>query len=253
MSAWTRYVRRVVDVIGRVPGVSAMTITNEVNLAVSPNTSDGSYKDADQALIAGIEAAHAEAVHDRKPNLRFGFTYAYRFSPSGDTGFFSALHAGGKAFIRALGFVGVDFYPGSFYPPVMAPGDSYRTDLAQAAGTVRSCLAPLAGIPRTVPLWFTEVGVPVGLLSEAGQAAALIHLISAAQAYSGTFGITDLRWFNLRDSVAEGPEGLIGPLFTNDGLLRSDYSRKPAFATFRALISRYGRRTPPQKRPASRR
>jgi hypothetical protein len=110
----------------------------------------------------------------------------------------------------------------------------------------------MAGIPPRVPLWFTEVGVPVGLQSEAGQAAALAELVHAAQAYSGTFGITDLRWFNLRDSVAEGPEGLVGPLFATDGLLRSDYSRKPAFDVFRGLIASLGQHTVPVRVPPRR-
>jgi hypothetical protein len=254
LAAWRQYVRRVVDVLGRIHGVVAMTITNEVNLAISPNTSDGSYQHAQDALITGIETARTQALHDHLPRLRFGFTYAYRFSPQGDTGFFSYLRShGGRTFTRALGFVGVDFYPGTIYPPVMAPGDTYRTELAQAAGTVRNCLAPLGGIPASVPLWFTEIGVPVGVQSEAGQGAALAELVRAAQAYSGTFGITDLRWFNLRDSVAEGPEGLIGPLFATDGLLRADYSPKPAFTSFRSLIARSGAREPRSKRGAAHR
>ena len=260
LAAWTRYVRRVVDVIGRIHGVVAMTITNEVNIGVSPNTSDGAYQGADDALIEGIEAAHDEAARDRLPGLRFGFTYAYRFGPPGDAALFGYLRAhGGAAFVRALGFVGVDFYPGSFYPPAMVPGSSYTMELAQAAGVVRDCLAPLAGIPASVPLWFTELGVPVGLLSEAGQAAALTELVHAAQAYAGTYGITDLRWFNLRDSIPEGPAGVIGPLFTNDGLLRADYTRKPAFAAFRSGLAvsavAPGRPARPRarRRPAARR
>jgi hypothetical protein len=43
LAAWRRYVRRVVDTFGPNRRVVAMTITNEVNLPVSPNTSDGSY------------------------------------------------------------------------------------------------------------------------------------------------------------------------------------------------------------------
>jgi hypothetical protein len=244
IGAWTRYVRRVVDVLGRLHGVVAMTITNEVNLTVSPNTSDGAYRNADAAVVSGIEAAHDEAGRDHLAALRFGFTYAYRFIPAGDAAFFTALRRlGGTRFARALGFVGVDFYPGSFYPAALEPGASYRTMLAQAAGTVRNCLAPRAGIGRGVPLWFTEVGVPVGVRSEAAQATALAQLVRAAQAYSGTYGITDLRWFNLRDSVAEGRPGQAAPLFATDGLLRANYSRKPAFEALRGLIASLGART----------
>ena len=248
--AWVSYVRHVVDTFGPNRRVVAMTITNEVNVQGSPNTSDGSYSGAQEALIAGIEAAHAEAAKKHFTQLRFGFTYAYRFSPAGDADFFSYLGAhGGRPFLRALGFVGVDFYPGSIYPPVMAPGDTYRAELAQAAGVVRECLAPKAGIGRAVPIWITENGVPTGALSDAQQAAALTQLVQAAHAYSGTFNITDYRWFNLRDSSSSGPATLVGATFSSDGLLRDDYTQKPSFQAYRNLIATLGARVKPPPKP----
>jgi hypothetical protein len=253
IAAWERYVRRVVDELGANPRVVAMTITNEVNVTFSPNTSDGYYRGAEDALIGGIEAARAEALRRGYRRLRFGFTYAYRFTPTADAAFFDYLGAhGGKAFLRALGFVGLDFYPGSIYPPVMLPGDSYRAEMAQALGVVRDCLAPLGHIGARTPIWITENGVPTGLLSDAQQAAALEQLVTAAHDYSGTFNVTDYRWFNLRDSVSSGPLTLIGATFSSDGLLRSDYSAKPSFATYRALIAALGRSTPStsRERPA---
>jgi hypothetical protein len=250
IAAWDAYVRRVVDAFGPNPRVVAMTITNEVNVPVSPNTSDGSFADADQALVSGIEAAHAEAVSRGYRQLRFGFTYAYRFSPSGDAAMFQYLGShGGAAFRRALGFVGLDFYPGSFYPPVMAPGDTYRAEMAQALGVVRDCLAPMAGIGAGVPIWLTENGVPTGVLSDAQQASALAQLVRAAYAYSGTFNVTDYRWFNLRDAVSSGPETLSGLTFASDGLLRSDYTRKPSFGDYRSLIAQLGAHAPPSAKP----
>jgi hypothetical protein len=244
IAGWTRYVRHVVDVLGRRRGVVAMTITNEVNLNFSPNTSDGAYSGARDALIAGIEAARAQADRDGLRRLRFGFTYAYRMPQ--DTDFFSYLGShGGTAFRRALSFIGLDFYPGSVYPPAMAPGETFRSDLAQAAGVLRGCFAPLAGIGRSVPIWITETGVPSGGSGgETGQAAGLRELITAASELSGTFGITDLRWFNLRDSVTGSPEDAVGPAFASDGLLRDDYSAKPSFAAFRSMIATLGAREP---------
>jgi hypothetical protein len=242
--AWLAYVRHVVDSFGANPRVVAMTITNEVNLTFSPNTSDGYYAGAEDALIQGIEAARAEALRQGYKQLKFGFTYAYRFSPQGDASFFSYLGShGGRPFLDALGFVGLDFYPGSVYPPVVAPGDTYTAELAQAAGVLRGCFMPVAGIGARTPIWITENGVPTGVLSEAQQAAALSELVTAAHAYSGTFNITDYRWFNLRDSTSSGPETLVGATFASDGLLRDDYSAKPSFAAYRALIARLGERT----------
>ncbi len=124
----------------------------------------------------------------------------------------------------------------------MLPGDSYRAEMAQALGVVRDCLAPLGAIGPRTPIWITENGVPTGVLSDAQQAAALQQLVQAARDYSGTFNVTDYRWFNLRDSVSSGPETLIGATFASDGLLNSDYSEKPSFATYRALIAQLGER-----------
>ena len=83
--------------------------------------------------MAGIEAAPAEAVHNRFTQLRFGFTYAYCFSPSGDADLSAHLAAhGGRPFVRALGFVGLDFCPGTICLPRRAQGSAFR-QLVQAA------------------------------------------------------------------------------------------------------------------------
>jgi hypothetical protein len=245
LHAWVAYVRHVVDVLGANPRVIAMTITNEVNVAVSPNTSDGYYAGAEDALIAGIEAAHTEAAKRRYGQLRFGFTYAYRFSPAGDAALFGylAVH-GGARFRDALGFVGVDAYPGTIYPPVIGPGQSYGTALAQALGTVRDCYLRIARIGASTPIWITENGVPSAKLPGSAQAAALTQLVDAAHAYAKTFNVTDYRWFNLRDStlspLADAP-------FSSDGLLRADYSRKPSFGAYRRLIARFGAVSPSRR------
>jgi hypothetical protein len=126
----------------------------------------------------------------------------------------------------------------------MAPGDTYRAEFAQAAGVVRDCFAPMASIGARMPIWITENGVPTGVLSGAQQAAALQQLVQAAQDYSGTFNITDYRWFNLRDSSASPPATLIGPTFSSDGLLTTGYAPKPSFGAYRALIGKLGASDP---------
>ncbi len=163
--------------------------------------------------------------------LRFGFTYAYRLSPSAamHRTLFAYLAAhGGKPFLDALGFVGLDFYPGTIYPPVMAPEDTYPAELAQAAGVVPDRLDPHAGIELAVPIWITENGVPTGVLSNAHQGA-LQPLVLASEAYPGTFNITDCRWFNLRDTTSTGPATLVGATFSCDGLLDDHCVPKPSF------------------------
>ncbi len=236
IGAWESYVRRVVDAFGTDRGVVAMTITNEVNVTFSPNTSDGYYPRAEDALIDGIEAAHSEAMRHGFRQLKFGFTYAYRFVPSQDAVFFAYLGShGGRPFRHALDFIGLDFYPGSVYPPVLPVG-GYRAALAQAAGVLRRCLAPKARIAPGVPIWITENGV-ASTGAPGHQSSALAELVRAASAYSGTFNITDYRWFNLRDSGAANATAL----FSTDGLLRSGYGRKRSFFVYRRLIAQLGK------------
>ena len=234
---WLTYVRQVVDAFAGDSHVVAMTITNEANVTVSPNTSDGAYPGAEQALVRGIVAAHREALAHHDPQLRFGFTYAYRFGPVSDAAFFAGLRAGGAAFRRALGFVGVDFYPALIPGPAVA----LRPATLQMLGTVRRCFMRLAGLGTQVPIWITENDYPSAPATLGRQAAALRRIVSTIHGAARTFGVTDYRWFNLRDDRPRDPAG--------SGLLTVSYARKPAFAVLRSLVVRYG--THPRRRDDS--
>lgn len=56
-----------------------------------------------------------------------------------------------------------------------------------------------------------------------------------ALAYRGVYDITSFNWFGLRDNNSHGPN--FQSFF---GLLRDDYSAKPAFDAYRKLIARFG-------------
>ena len=109
---------------------------------------------------------------------------------------------------------------------------------------VRDCLAPMAGIGRRIPIWVTENGVPSGSTSDAQQAAALGELVRAVHDYSGTFNITDYRWFNLRDSTSSPPATLVGPTFSTDGLLPVQLHGE-AVVRHVPVVDRRVRRAPP--------
>jgi len=232
---WTRFVRHVVDALGSDPHVVALTITNEINLRGSPNTSDGAYPRAEQALIDGILAAHREARRRGDAQLRLGFTYAYRFDPTIDARMFEGLRRGGRAFRRALGFVGVDFYP------ELVPGRAVPIPRAtrQMLAFVRNHLMTLAGLGRRIPIWITETGYDTipGVAGPDRQRTALRQIVTTVARAAARYDVTDLRWFDLRDN---------GPAATGfgerSGLLTAGYRRKPAFGAYRALIARYGSR-----------
>ncbi len=103
---------------------------------------------------------------------------------------------------------------------------------------------PRARLGARIPLWITENGVPTGRSAAALRRPRWVSSCARPSAFSATFHITDYRWFNLRDSIPAPPAGTTRPIFAFDGLLRADYSAKPAFGVYRGLIARYGTPAP---------
>jgi len=239
LRAWARFVRKAVRKLGRRRSVTAFSITNEINFPVSPNTSDGSYDRALEAMVHGVRVADAELRHLSRPNVELGFSVAWRYTPESDAKLWEDL--GGLAdarFTKALDYVGVQVYPGLVWPPVEIPGRTAGDEVAEALTLIRDCYMPKAGLGDEVDLWVSENGYPTkpGVNSEAGQAERLLSSVEATAAHAKSLGITDYRWFNLRDNDSDGAD-----LFSQVGLLRDDYSPKPAFAEYRRAIKRLGR------------
>ncbi|MCL4288281.1 MAG: hypothetical protein KJ006_11645, partial [Thermoleophilia bacterium] len=237
MRAWRRYVRRAVRILGRRDSVVALSITNEANFDVSPNTSDGSFPGVRRAIVRGIVAAQRELRAIGRRDIELGFSFAWRWLPASDREFWEKI--GRRAtprFRRALDYVGLQIYPGLVVPPAIAPGSGAGAETVKALTLMRRCYLPKAGIGPRTELWVTENGYVTNLgRDEAGQRAALASTARAVHRWSGTLGVSDYRWFNLRDNISGGPG-----LFDSVGLLRDDYSRKPAFAAYRRAIRRWG-------------
>lgn len=102
---------------------------------------------------------------------------------------------------------------------------------------MRKCYLRHAGFGLATPFRIEETGYPTGpnRPDEAAQARALTALVHTANAYRGIYDITSFNWFGLRDNNSHGPN--FQSFF---GLLRDDYSAKPAFDAYRKLIARYG-------------
>ena len=236
IAGWLEYVRAAVRTFAPRRSVVALSITNEANLPGSPNTSDGFYAGVRDALVQGVIAARAEADRLGRPDLSIGFSYAYRNSPQADDAFWEELGAkGGAAFAAAVDHVGLQVYPGLFWPPATTDPAG---DVIEAMTLLRDCWMPKAGLGRDVALWVTENGYATrGGTGEERQAADLTATLDALARYSGTLGITDYRYFNLRDNRSTGPD-----LFDAVGLLFDDYREKAAFAAFRGAVARARRR-----------
>ena len=234
--AWVAYVRKVVRAFGPIRGVTGLQITNEVNLAFSPNTSDGFYDKAVNALIQGVKAAKNESHRRGYDRLEIGFNYAWLFRGQADADFWTTLgRDGGRALRRSTDWIGVDLYPGTYAPPMASIknyGDSFLEGIAQ----VRECYMPMAGFGPRVPLRIEETGWPTGPgRSNEAQRNVLRQFVTTAVKYRGTYGLTDFRWFGLRDNNSSGPD-----YQSYFGLLDDRYDPKPAFGEYRRLVERFG-------------
>jgi hypothetical protein len=236
LAAWRAHVREVVRRFGAIRRVIALQIANEVNLTSSPDSSDGAYRGAQQALVEGVIAAKREArrLHNRR--LAIGFNWYHRLDDATERRFWGALRdEGGRRFARAVDWIGLDAYPGTVFPLIVPEGEE-RAALGEALRALRH-YARIPGIPRSTPIKVEENGWPT-LLPDRGyaeQARRLRAMVRAVSSYRRAYNVTDYRWFNLRDADSDSDV-----LFQHFGLLESDYDPKPAFAVYRKLIRELG-------------
>jgi hypothetical protein len=237
MAAWERYVRDATAALGRNPALVALTITNEVNLPISENTSDGAYAGALDAIVRGVVAAREKLDALGRSDVALGFSYAYRYLPDQDMAFWQGI--GQRAtpeFHAALDYVGAQLYPGLFWPPAFAPGETAGSATIEALTLLRHCWMPQAGLDEDVDIWVTENGYATNLNRPLDrQVRDLASTVEDVYAYSGTLNVPEFRYFNLRDNRSQGSD-----LFDAVGLLFDDYAEKPAFATYRDLVERFG-------------
>src|SRR3954451_16528220 len=234
---WVRFVRRVVRRFGPNPRVVGLQVANEVNFyPLAPDASDSAFEGARDALIHGVEVAHRLVRREGFDQLRVGFNWAYRTDPAREADFWGYLRDhGGPRFARAVDWVGLDAYPGTVFPPAEPPaGTGYSDGMVNAMSQLRDCFMPIAGLGRGVPIHVEENGWPTGPgRSETEQVRALRQMVGAVNDFRGTYNVTDYRWFDLRDHNTSVPN-----FQQHYGLLRDDYSPKPAFGAYRELVRR---------------
>ncbi len=249
IAAWESYVRAVVRELGRRPALVALSITNEGNFDGSRNTSDGAYEGVVDALVRGVVVAREELDAMGRSDVELGFSMMWRWRPDSDRRFWEDIDARADehpAFRGAVDYVGLQVYPGLVWPPAKRPGVSAGEEVIEALTLLRSCYMPKAKLGPEVDVWVSENGYPTNLgRSEESQAVDLQSTLEAVRKWSGELGISDYRYFNLRDNDSDGSD-----LFAAVGLLRDDYAPKPAFGTFGGLLAEMGTAAPPLAPPA---
>ena len=231
VDAWQAFVRERVRRYG--PYLGMLQVAEEPN-STGPG-GDGPYPNLQQAIAVGVIAAKEEA-RQHGYRMQIGFNTAPSFSPADP--FWTAMGAAvTPEFLAALDYVALDFFPDVFRP--LPGGDSLQA-LAQAVGGVirfyRETSLALGRIPATVPMHIGENGWPTGpTRSYERQAAVLDTIVRTIHAHSAEYNITHYMHFDLRDADSANPD-----IFYQFGLMRDDYTPKPAFHRYQELIAELG-------------
>jgi hypothetical protein len=235
---WLKFVRNVTRAFGRDQRVVGLQIANEVNFyPIAPDASDSAYEGAQDALVRGVIAAQKVKRSRGYDQLGIGFNWAYRADPNREANFWGYLRDhGGATFRSSVDWVGLDAYPGTVFPPTEPPGGE-RDGIVAAMSQLRQCFMPVAGLGPGVPIHVEENGWPTGPgRGEDHQEAALRAMVGAVNEFRGTYGVTDYRWFDLRDHNSASQN-----FQHHYGLLRDDYTPKPAYGAYRELVREFTR------------
>jgi hypothetical protein len=239
-TAFAAYVRGIVRRYGDDAGFTSLQVTNEANLPGAPEASDGAFAGAVRALVKGVVAAKDEARRGGHDQVRVGFNWGYDERAAASTKFWAEVgRAGGKTFARSVDWVGLNSYPGTWSPQLTAspvlPGKAAAA-IRNSLRTLRDCYLPMAGIGRSATLHVAENGFPTGAgRGDDMQSAVLDAMVRAVDAVRATYGVSDYRWFDLRDSSTADRS-----LESHYGITRDDYTPKPAYGTYRGLIAELG-------------
>jgi len=236
-AAFADYVRGIVRRYGPDERFVSLQVTNEANMPGAPDASDGAFPGAAQALVDGVVAAKDQVRHGGLDHVRIGFSWAYDERPLASAEFWATLgRLGGSAFADAVDWVGLDTYPGTWGVQIavsnLLPGLAAGA-VRESVRSLRDCLMPMAGLGGATTIHIAENGFPTGPgRSEEMQAQTLDAMVSSVVAIRGTYGVSDYRWFDLRDSSSADPS-----IESQYGITRDDYTPKPAFTAYRDLIA----------------
>ncbi|MDH6142258.1 hypothetical protein P3T35_004280 [Kitasatospora sp. GP30] len=228
LGGWLDFIRDTVRTEG--PRLAMLQICEEPNLNLP--IVDGSIPNVQQALIQGVIAAKEEALAQGY-DIAVGFNAVPGFDPADP--FWGELGAAADdRFHRALDYVGLDFFPDVFRP---LPPERLVPAATAVLTEFRTTHLARAGIAPSVPIHVCEHGWPTGPeRSEERQAEVVEEVIRTIAGLRDELHLTGYSLFALRDADSAGTG-----LFDRFGLLRDDYTPKPAFDTYRRLIQELGR------------
>ncbi len=233
LKGWLESIRATIRRYG--PYLAVLQIAEEPNNPDAAFGGDGSFPHIHEAIIRGVLAAKEEAQRHGY-TVQIGFNATLSFDPN-DTFWPRIATLVTPSFLNALDYVGLDFFPDVFRR--LAP-DGERGDLRSSVEAVlkhfREVNLKTGNIPPSIPIHIGENGWPTGAdRSYERQAITLETIVNAIYQHRIVFNVTHYEYHALRDADSTKTE-----LFYQFGLMRDDYTPKPAFEVYRRLIADLG-------------
>jgi hypothetical protein len=223
---WTEFIENVICRYG--PYIGCLQICEEPNLYDYPG--DGRFGHAVDNILAGVKVAR-QAIKRQALTAFVGFNVVPCSDPD-DVFWRELARRMDNSFINSLDYVGLNFYPDVAVPLV----GSITKEVAAVLTEFREGTLKAARIPASVPVHICENGWPTGPHRYYTRQAEFIdQSVRTVQELRGKLNITHYELFSLRDADTANPD-----LNHQFGILRDDYSPKPAFETYRRLIAELG-------------
>jgi hypothetical protein len=226
MARWGRFIEQAVEKYGE--HVQNLQICDEPNLFEYPG--DGRFGYSVWAVLSGVQTAR-EALRKRGFQAAVGFNSVPNFGIN-DAFWHEIRDEIGPEFLNALDYVGLNMYVDVTEPVVGHVEDAVEETLTR----FRNETLARAGIPATVPLHISENGWPTGPNRfYTRQADVLESIVKKIYDLRNSLNITQFELYSLRDADTGNPE-----FRRQFGIMRDDYTPKPAFETYRRLIQELG-------------
>lgn len=216
------------------PYLYSAQATLEASFTEGPPVVDGPYPRVQDALVQGVVCCKQFLRSLGRPVVKVGFSTTPTFGPA--AAFWKSIGTlGGADFREALDYVGLDFYPDVFMPvkPDNEPGN-LRDVVQYIVNALRNEWMPAAGLGPELPIDIAEHGWPTGpTRSPERQAEVLETVVRTLWADRERMNLYRYTLFALRDADSSKPEDL----FSQFGIVKDDYSAKPAFGVYQKLIA----------------
>ncbi|MEE2058836.1 hypothetical protein [Rhodococcus artemisiae] len=203
-------------------GGGKVQIGEELNM---PSPQDGGSPGWFDAVAVGIAAAL-----DERERLGVGVEIGVNSAGMAAPAFWGQMARSiGPDLLGSLDYIGLDAFPDVFHP---VPHDRLAGAVTFLLDRFRSVTSEVR-VPASTPIHITETGWPTGTDRDEATQREVLETVAAA-VLDADVGVTAYEFFGLRDGRTDA--GWTGRF----GLLRDDYTPKPAFDAIRGLIARRG-------------